>query len=140
MLRLLRIWLGNLGTPERGHKFLIALAGVWIISQNSPSLNLNLARSSVKAGLGQLSGGGFVFAVPLHLVRKLLTSECALLPSLGKNLQFEIAVGMNGRVWVRARTVRDTICLANAICAAEHMTNEEIKRMVAKLGDAMHGF
>jgi len=93
-----------------------------------------------KAGLGQLSGGGFVFTVPLHLVRKLLTSECALLPSLGKNLQFEIAVGMNGRVWVRARTVRDTICLANAICAAEHMTNEEIKRMVAKLGDAMHGF
>ena len=55
---------------------------------------------SPKAGLGQLSGGGFVFTVPLHLVRKLLSAECALLPSLGKSLQFEIAVGMNGRVWV----------------------------------------
>ena len=95
---------------------------------------------SVKAGLGQLSGGGFVFTVPLHLVRKLLSAECALLPALGKSLQFEIAVGMNGRVWLRARSARDTICLANAISAAEHMTNDEIKRMVAKLGDAMQGF
>ena len=41
---------------------------------------------------------------------------------------------------MRARSARDTICLANAICAAEHMTNNEIKRMVAKLGDAMQGF
>ena len=26
-------------------------------------------------------------------------------------MQFEVAVGMNGRVWVRARTVKETICL-----------------------------
>jgi exosome complex component RRP40 len=93
-----------------------------------------------KAGLGQLSGGGFMFSVPLNLVRKLLSTECELLSALGKKIKFEIAVGMNGRVWVKARSTRDTICLANAICAAEYMTNEEIKRMVSKLSDAMHGF
>ncbi len=90
-----------------------------------------------KAGLGQLSGGGFMFSVPLHLVRKLLSADCVLLTSLGDRLPFEIAVGMNGRVWVRARSARDTICVANAIAAAEYMTNEEIKKMVAKLADAM---
>ena len=30
---------------------------------------------------------------------------------VGKSIQFEVAVGMNGRVWVRARTVKETICL-----------------------------
>ena len=68
-----------------------------------------------------------MFTVPLHLVRKLLSTECVLLSELGKSVAFEIAVGMNGRVWVRAKTVRDTICIANAIAAAEFMDNEEIR-------------
>ena len=59
---------------------------------------------------------------------------------LGKNIPFEVAVGMNGRIWIRGKTVRDTICLANAISVAEFMTNDEIKRMVGKLVDAMAGF
>ena len=59
---------------------------------------------------------------------------------LGNNIPFEVAVGMNGRIWIRGKTVRDTICLANAIAVAEFMTNDEIKRMVGKLVDAMAGF
>ncbi len=93
-----------------------------------------------KAGLGVLSGGGFVFGVPLHVVRKLISPECVLLKTLGQSIPYEIAVGMNGRVWIRGKTSKDTVCLANAISAAEFMTNEEIKRMVGKLVDAMTGF
>ena len=29
----------------------------------------------------------------------------------GKSIPFEIAVGMNGRVWIRARTAKESICL-----------------------------
>ena len=68
-----------------------------------------------KAGLGVLTGGGFMFTVPLHLVRKLLSPDCCLLKDLGGSIPFEVAVGMNGRVWIRGRSVKDTICLANAI-------------------------
>ncbi len=93
-----------------------------------------------KAGLGVLSGGGFIFSVPLHVVRKLISPECVLLKTLGQSIPYEIAVGMNGRVWIRGRTPKDTICLANAISAAEFMTNDEIRRMVGKLVDAMTGF
>jgi len=93
-----------------------------------------------KAGLGVLTDGGFMFTVPLHTVRKLLNPECALLTSLGKSIQFEIAVGMNGRVWIRAKTVKETICLANAIDCAEYMSNPEIEAMCGKLVDVLSGF
>lgn len=68
-----------------------------------------------KAGLGVLTGGGFMFTVPLHLVRKLLSPDCCLLKDLGASIPFEVAVGMNGRVWLRGRGIKETICLANAI-------------------------
>ena len=36
-----------------------------------------------KAGMGVLDGGGFLFTVPLHTVRKLLNPDCVLLKTLG---------------------------------------------------------
>ena len=66
-----------------------------------------------KAGMGVLDGGGFMFSTPLHTVRKLLNPESALLKTLGKSIPFEIAVGMNGRVWLRARSAKETICLGS---------------------------
>lgn len=86
------------------------------------------------------SDNSLIFTVPLNLVRKLLSQSCVLLKALGKYIAYEIAVGMNGRVWIRGKTVRDTICLANAISVAEHMTNDEITRMSKKLVDVLSGF
>ena len=60
--------------------------------------------------------------------------------SAGKSIPFEIAVGMNGRVWIRARTAKETICLANAIECAEFMNNNEIISMCGKLTDVLSGF
>jgi len=93
-----------------------------------------------KAGLGVLDGGGFMFSVPLHTVRKLLNPESNLLTAVGKSIPFEIAVGMNGRVWIRARTVKESICLANAVECSEFMTNAEISNMSNKLVDVLAGF
>ena len=33
----------------------------------------------------------------------------------GKTIPFEIAVGMNGRVWLRGRSVKETICLGTKL-------------------------
>ena len=51
-----------------------------------------------RAGMGVLSGGGFMFSVSLNLVRKLLSPDCVLLTKLGECAPFETAVGVNGRV------------------------------------------
>ena len=104
-------------------------AGMGVIGSSDPS-----------TPLVNSSDNSFLFTVPLNLVRKLLSKSCVLLNALGKYIAYEIAVGMNGRIWIRGKKVRDTICLANAISVAEHMTNEEITRMSNKLVDVLSGF
>ena len=49
-------------------------------------------------------------------------------------------MGVNGRVWLRARSVKETMLLAQAVNSAEYMTSEEIGLMCDKLGDIMAGF
>ncbi|GAB1599509.1 exosome complex component RRP40-like [Argonauta hians] len=89
------------------------------------------------AGMGVIRDGGFLFTCPLHLVRKLLNPQCLLLKSLGKNIQFEVAIGMNGRVWIKAGSTVNTIAVANAIVSAEHMTTNQIKVMCQRLSKAL---
>lgn len=55
-------------------------------------------------------------------------------------MKFEVAIGMNGRIWLNAKSVSHTIALSNAISAAEHMSNEQIKVMCKKLMNALAGF
>lgn len=55
-------------------------------------------------------------------------------------MQFEVAIGMNGRIWAKARSVPHTIALCNAISVAEYMSNEQIKAMCKKLTNALTGF
>ncbi|BGP49197.1 exosome non-catalytic core subunit rrp40 [Rhodotorula kratochvilovae] len=51
------------------------------------------------AGFGELAGGFLVRGVELG---RLLAPKNALLQQLGARFPFEVAVGMNGRVWVKA--------------------------------------
>ena len=60
--------------------------------------------------------------------------------SLGNKFPFEVVIGLNGRVWVKGRTNKETVALANAIAAAEYMVNDQIKAMVRRLADALAGF
>ncbi|KAI8773485.1 exosome complex component RRP40 [Biomphalaria glabrata] len=84
-------------------------------------------------GLGVIRSGGFLFQSSLHLVRKLLNPNCVLQKTLGKTFEFETAIGMNGRIWVRAQSDIQTITMANAILASEHMNNVQIETMCKKL-------
>ncbi|RLU26827.1 hypothetical protein DMN91_000624 [Ooceraea biroi] len=75
--------------------------------------------------LGQLSSDGMMFTCSLSLVRKLLNPDCPLFRMLGRSQAYEIAAGMNGRIWIKARTVQETIAVANAILAAEYTLPNE---------------
>ena len=52
----------------------------------------------------------------------------------------ESVVGMNGRLWLRARSVKETMLLAQGVTSAEYMTNQEICLMCDKLADILAGF
>nr|CAB3477838.1 unnamed protein product [Digitaria exilis] len=67
------------------------------------------------AEFGELKGG-YVFDSSTGMSRMLLSSPtCPVLEALGKKLSFEIAVGLNGRVWVNAPAADTVILVSNAI-------------------------
>ncbi|XP_023211013.1 exosome complex component RRP40-like [Centruroides sculpturatus] len=88
-----------------------------------------------KAGLGVLPNRGFVFTVSLDVVRKILSPQCVLLKKLGEKIPFEIAVGMNGKIWICARTTFNTMLVYNCITLVEHMNKEEIENLCQTVAD-----
>ncbi|KAG9138337.1 hypothetical protein Leryth_001542 [Lithospermum erythrorhizon] len=77
---------------------------------------------------------GFMFESSTGLSRMLLSSPtCPVLDALGKKLSFEIAVGLNGRVWVNAASPSSIILVSNAIMNSESLSPVQQKIMVDKL-------
>ena len=74
------------------------------------------------------------------MISRILNPKCTLMKNLGKGISFEVAIGMNGRIWVKAKTMKQTITIARVICLAEHMENEEINRLCKKSLDKLAGF
>jgi exosome complex component RRP40 len=82
------------------------------------------------AGFGGLVGG-FMFRCSIGLGRSLLAPNCFVAKCLGKQLPYEMAVGMNGRVWVKTASHRTTIVVCTALQNSELLsTNEEVVAMV----------
>ncbi|KAI5955730.1 RRP40 [Candida jiufengensis] len=53
-------------------------------------------------GFGILDDSGYIFNVPLNYARELLyNSKSSVLENLAKKVQFEIAIGINGKIWLK---------------------------------------
>lgn len=85
------------------------------------------------AGYGHLKDG-LVVTCSSSLARQLLASPTApVLAALGKGLQFEVAVGLNGRVWVAAATPATTVLVSNAVLESESKTQAQVEAMVSRI-------
>lgn len=73
------------------------------------------------------------------MLYRILSTQSEVLQRLGKSLPFEIAVGLNGRIWVNGRSTSETLALAHAINGAELLNKGQVKEMVRKLGDSLSG-
>lgn len=78
---------------------------------------------------------GFFFKCSLNLGRVLLRENCPVLAAITRQLPYEIAVGVNGRIWVKAHSLRETVALAKAILALEQAGYAEIDKVCDNLGD-----
>lgn len=82
---------------------------------------------------------GFTFESSTGLSRMLLSSPtCPVLETLGKKLAFEIAVGLNGRVWVNATSPSIVILVANTIMQTESLSPTQQKIRVENLLQRLH--
>lgn len=86
--------------------------------------------SYFKAGkLGLLSNGGFVWGCSMGLVTRLLNPENPLLATLGKKVTYEIAIGMNGKVWIHAKTTKDILKVVRCLEAATLQNDSTITEL-----------
>uniref|UniRef100_A0A7E4UMF7 Ribosomal RNA-processing protein 40 n=1 Tax=Panagrellus redivivus TaxID=6233 RepID=A0A7E4UMF7_PANRE len=89
-------------------------------------------------GMGLLPRDGIIFAVSCSYSRRLLTDNCKLLSLLGKSFVFEVTVGVNGRIWIRA-TPDDTRFLRDLIKHCEKVNDEDLEATVANAIAAARG-
>ncbi|XP_020707819.2 exosome complex component RRP40 isoform X2 [Athalia rosae] len=52
---------------------------------------------------------------------------------LAKEQAYEIAIGMNGKVWIKARSIRETIAGINAILAAEYTAPKDMPALCSNI-------
>ncbi|OWZ71882.1 hypothetical protein AYX14_02664 [Cryptococcus neoformans] len=84
-------------------------------------------------GFGELKGGVMVNAT-LQLCRRLLDRNHIVLPTIASVFPFEIAIGLNGRVWMKAETVGETLAMKRLIESVDdHIIPVEEKAIKEKL-------
>ncbi|KAJ1728006.1 exosome non-catalytic core subunit rrp40 [Coemansia sp. Benny D160-2] len=83
-------------------------------------------------GYGEL-GGGFMFKCSLGLARRLMDSKAPVLNALGSEIPFEVAIGLNGRVWINTEAPVTTVLVANAIKNSEFLSAKQCRQMVKEL-------
>ncbi|GAA94663.1 uncharacterized protein L969DRAFT_49438 [Mixia osmundae IAM 14324] len=86
------------------------------------------------AGFGELEGGMILRDVPLRKCRELLADKDAALSELGKKMPFELAIGVNGRIWLKGADTASTLelyqTLAN-MCSVQVAGNRPSAAMLA---------
>ncbi|XP_057951986.1 uncharacterized protein LOC131146409 [Malania oleifera] len=129
------------GTRRNIPKFEVgALLYVRVVKANAgTNPELSCTDAGGKAAEFGLLKDGYMFESSTGLSRMLLsTPPCPVLEALGKKLSFEIAVGLNGRVWVNAESPSAIILVANTIMKSESLSWTKQKIMVENLLQRVH--
>ena len=70
---------------------------------------------------------GFGMWLPLTLCRRLLVPNNVILSNLGKHFSFEIAVGINGYVWLNGGTLEKTLSLLTALESFQYLDDDVVE-------------
>lgn len=101
-----------------------------------PELECVDATTGKAEGFGELKGG-LMIHTSLEFARQLLTPKHPLLPLIAAQYPFEVAIGMNGRIWFKAAAVDQTIALKRVLEAAERGQLEYNLKAVGQMVKSM---
>ena len=76
---------------------------------------------------------GLVVKLPVGTARAMLLPDCVVLNALGKHYAYEVAVGMNGAIWLKAAEVMETIVIRNVLLNSVMLDDVQIEAMVETL-------
>lgn len=83
-------------------------------------------------GYGELKGG-LTVDVPLGYARMLYYEGGPVLKAVGEHVSFEIAIGLNGKVWVNAEDVLTTWKIAQCIEKGQGWRKSEVAENVSSI-------
>ncbi|XP_022663664.1 exosome complex component RRP40-like [Varroa jacobsoni] len=87
-----------------------------------------------RGSLGVLeSDTSTLITLPLEVIHMLLSKECPLLTTLGKKIQYELAIGQNGKVWVNGSTIEKTMQICTALKACTKLSIAQIRDMCQRI-------
>ncbi|XP_075681759.1 exosome complex component RRP40 [Rhinoderma darwinii] len=112
--------------------------GQFIVANKDMEPEMACIDGSGKAnGMGVIGPDGLMFKVSLGLVRKLLTPQNDVIQELMNVFPMELVVGMNGRIWVKAKTIQQTLIVANLLEACEYLTAAQRKQVFGKFSNSV---
>lgn len=82
------------------------------------------------SGFGPLKEGLVVDCGTSHARALLARPPAPVLAAVGAKLQFELAVGMNGRVWLNSSGCATTVKVANIILESQHVPTTDQQQWV----------
>jgi exosome complex component RRP40 len=85
--------------------------------------------SSGETVFGGLQEGCLVY-VPLSYTKYLLRPECVLLESIAKHFAYEVSIGANGVVWLKAEKAVEQVVIRNCILSCQDFDDKEIPGVV----------
>lgn len=72
---------------------------------------------------------GFVFKVNIAYAKSLIADKCFILDLIGEDLEYETAIGHNGRIWIKLDDPVDTKLVYDAIRFSYGKTQAEMKEI-----------
>lgn len=98
-----------------------------------PELSCVDAITGKDGGFGVLKGG-YCFNVSNAYARYLLyTSDAPILSKLVEKVQFEMAIGVNGKIWIKSNDEKLTLLCVTVLSRSQNWTPKEINSNVDKL-------
>lgn len=91
-----------------------------------------------EAMFGPLKGGMMV-TVSVRFAHQLMVDSCPVLNILGEKIQFEIAIGMNGNIWIDSESIRHTIIIINTLTKADQDSNINVEALVDRAIQVLTG-
>ncbi|XP_035721713.1 exosome complex component RRP40-like isoform X2 [Vespa mandarinia] len=103
-------------------------------AKESAALSYLAFEGATKKNRPDIQVGDIVFAKLLVAIKD-MEPELVCVDSQGKQKKlgvlssdaYEVAIGMNGKVWIKTKSVHITIAIANAILAAEYTSPEKMQ-------------
>ncbi|GAB1218986.1 hypothetical protein ENUP19_0010G0032 [Entamoeba nuttalli] len=85
-----------------------------VVSKENVPQVVCVSQRKMEDGFGELQGG-WAFSVPQSMCRRIMGDGCCVLTCIGEYTPFEIAVGINGMVWVRTPNVLNDVIVESCI-------------------------